>query len=247
LPSFLPTRATLTITVGEAGFIPPRFSPDPARLRVTAGSASFVLAASTSSGVTTPKLDRLQRQASYFPADGRPTAQMQVHWQRTMEAIETAFQALTGQVADLSGIVAQIQAANDLASAANATAVSTKATIDIANSFTNPTSVVSASNTGTITIAAHSRVYGDGTTVSVNAGSLSGFTSGQYVTVFYDDAARAGGAVTYEATTNAVAQSGNRHIVGQATIPAVGEAPVTGRSPSAPGYVVEKIGIGYEL
>lgn len=190
--------------------------------------------------MTTPKLDRLQRQASYFPADGRPTAQMQVHWQRTMEAIETAFQALTGQVTDLGSIVAQIQAANNLAAAANATAVAAKATIDIANSFTNPTSVLTAANDGTITIAAHSRVYGDGSTVSVNSGSLSGFTSGQYVTVFYDDAARAGGAVTYEATTSAVSQSGNRHIVGQATIPAAGEAATTGVSPSAPGYVAEK-------
>lgn len=198
------------------------------------------------STVTAPKLDRLQRQGTYFTPTGNPTAQMQVHWQRTMEAIEAAFASLTGQVTDLTAIVAQIQAANDLAAAANATAVSTKASIDIANSFTNPTSVVSGANDGSITISAHSRVYGDGSSVSVNSGSLSGFASGDYVTIYYDDAARAGGAVTYQGTTLAVAQVGNRHIVGQVTIPAAGDPPETGISPSAPGYVSEKIAIGYE-
>lgn len=166
-----------------------------------------------------------------------PTAQMQLHWQRTMESIEKAFQALSGQVTDLSGIVAQIQAANALAAAANANAVAAKASIDIANSFTNPTSVVSATNDGTVTIIAHARVYGDGTSVAVNSGSVTGFASGDYVTVFYDDAARVGGAVAYQGTRTAVAQVGNRHIVGQVTIPAAGEPAADGISPTAPGYV----------
>jgi hypothetical protein len=181
-------------------------------------------------------LDRLQRQGTYFMPNGNPTTQMQLHWQRTMEAIEAAFAGLTGQVTDLSAIVAQIQAANDLAAAANATATATKASIDIANSYTNPTGVVSAANDGTVTVEAHSRVYGDGSSVSVNSGSVSGFTSGAYVTVFYDDAARSGGAVTYQGTTAAVAQTSNRHIVGQVTVPAAGNPPATGTSPPAPGY-----------
>ncbi len=202
----------------------------------------------TPSSVTAPKLDRLQRQGVYFPESGNPTTQMQLHWQRTMEAIEAAFAGLTGQVTDLTGIVAQIQAANDLAAAANATAAATKANVDIANSFTDPTSVVSATNDGVVTINAHSRVYGDGVSVSVNAGSLSGFISGDYVTVFYDDAARAGGAVVYQGTTNAVAQVGSRHIVGQATIPEIGEPEASGTSPTAPAYrpSLNKPGIGYD-
>lgn len=166
---------------------------------------------------------------------------MQLHWQKTMEAIETAFAGLTGQVTDLTTIIAQIQAAQGLAQAANATAVAAKATIDIANSFTDPTGVMTAANDGTITIAAHSRVYGDGGTVSVNGGTVSGYVSGDYVTVFYDDAARAGGAVVYQGTKLAVAQSGNRHIVGQATIPAAGQSAVTAISPSAPGYKVDAL------
>lgn len=39
----------------------------------------------------TVKLDRLQRQKVYFETSGVPTTQMQIHWQRTMEAIEKAF------------------------------------------------------------------------------------------------------------------------------------------------------------
>lgn len=157
-----------------------------------------------------------------------------------MEAIEAAFASLSGQVTDLSSIVAQIQAANDLAAAANASAVSAKSTIDIANSYTDPTSVMTATNSGAITIAAHSRIYGDGTIATVNSGSLSGYISGDYVTVFYDDAARTGGAVVYQGTTSAVAQTGSRHIVGQVTIPATGEPPATGTSPTAPGFIAIK-------
>lgn len=177
---------------------------------------------------------------------GNPTAQMQVHWQRTMEAIEAAFAGLTGQITDLTSIVSQIQAVNDLASAASATAAAAKASIDIANSFTDPTSVVSGANSGLITIAAHSRVYGDGSSVAVNSGTLPGFTPGDYVTVYYDDAARVGGAVIYQGTTNAVAQAGSRHIVGQVTIPHVGNPPELGISPTAPGYVIDKIAVSYE-
>lgn len=186
--------------------------------------------------ITAPKLDRLQRQGVYFAQNGNPTAQMQLHWQRTMEATEAAFAGLTRQVADLGALIAQIQAANDLAAAASATAAATKASIDIANSYTNPTGVVSAANDGTVTIESHARVYGDGSSVSVNSGGLTGFASGAYVTVFYDDAAREGGAVVYQGTTGAVAQTGNRHIVGQVTIPDAGSPPTTGTSPPAPGY-----------
>lgn len=238
----------MRFTGGAGAFVPVRFSPDTARLRFTGGTAILGPAGMTPSDVTTPKLDRLQRQAVYFNQTGNPTTQMQIHWQRTMEAIEAAFTALTGQVTDLSTIVAQIQAANALATAANSTAVATQSAIDIANSYTDPTNVVSAANDGTIAIAAHERIYGTGGRVSVGSGSASGFAPGDYVTVFYDDAARAGGAVTYHATTLAVAQTGNRHIVGQVTIPELGDPPATGTSPAAPGYTPGRDeGVGYDI
>jgi hypothetical protein len=47
-------------------------------------------------------LARLQRQKAYFDREGYPTAQMQIHWQKTMEAIEAAFASLNATVIDLA-------------------------------------------------------------------------------------------------------------------------------------------------
>jgi chromosome segregation ATPase len=51
---------------------------------------------------TIVNLARLQRQKAYFEREGYPTAQMQIHWQKTMEAIETAFASLNEAVIDLA-------------------------------------------------------------------------------------------------------------------------------------------------
>lgn len=153
-----------------------------------------------------------------------------------MEAIEAAFSALTMQVASNTAILAQIQAAQRLAQAANDNAVSVKTQVDITQSYTDPTSVLTADSTGTITIAAHDRVYGDGTRVAVDAGSASGYVPGDYVSVYYDDAGRTGGAVAYQVTVNAVAQGGVRHVVGSISVPQAGEPPSEGGGVPAPGY-----------
>lgn len=165
--------------------------------------------------------------------------------QESVTKIEEAFAGLTTQVTDLETLLLQIQAAQALAQAANDNAVATRNAQDLANSYTNPTGVLSAANDGTITIAAHSRVYPtSGTSVSVDGGTVSGFTSGSYVTVYYVDAGREGGAVTYKGTASAISQEGDTHIVGQVTIPAAGEAPSEGTSPTAPGYTPPPSGGG---
>ena len=166
-------------------------------------------------------------------------------WQEAMEKIEDAFAGLTTQVTDLETLLLQVQAAQNLAQAANDNATATRNAQDLANSYTNPTGVLSATSDGTITVAAHSRVYPtSGTSVSVNSGSVSGFTSGFYVTVYYVDAGREGGTVTYKATTGAISQEGDTHIVGQVTIPEAGSAPSEGTSPTAPGYTPPPSGGG---
>jgi len=187
--------------------------------------------------VTAPKLDRLQRLIRYFNADGTPTEKMALDWQNTMEAIEAALAGLTNQVGNIEAILAQIQAANDLASAANQTANAASANISITNSYTDPVSVLTANSDGLITIAAHTRIYGDGTSVAVNGGTVGGFGQGQYVSVYYDDAARAGGAVVYQGSTSPIAQSGSTHSVGQISIPYAGQPPASGGGVSPPGYV----------
>ena len=68
----------------------------------------------------------------------------------------------------------------------------------------------------TITIAAHTRHYGDGTTVEVDGGTLTGASASKQYFIYYDDEFRAGGAVTYQKTFVAAdaVQDGNRHTVG---------------------------------
>lgn len=96
---------------------------------------------------------------------------------------------------------------------------------------------------GRITITAHTRTYAD-KDVSVNSGQLDGLTlstGGSTVLygVYYDDESRAGGAVTYAATTtlaNAVNTPTNpfRHFVSLVEMPLAGGG-ATGGTGSSPG------------
>lgn len=91
----------------------------------------------------------------------------------------------------------------------------------------------------TITISAHSRVYPD-KTEAVNSGSLTGKAFSTTYGIYYDDSGRAGGAVTYVATTT-LADSINsitnptRHHVGIITTPADGAAATGGGGPTPGG------------
>lgn len=247
MPSVTATRLQLTLAGGSTTFVPARISPAPLRL-VCSGSApgSGPGTGTTTLGPITLKLDRLQRQTGYFDAQGRPTPQMQTLWQRHCEALEQFAARISQQVTDNSNIIAQILAANALAAAANGTANAVLASTSLANSYTDPVSVLAADNTGAITIAAHTRRYTDGTSVAVDAGSLSGFASGNYVTVFYEDAGREGGAVAFQGTTSAVSQEGNVHIVGSVAIPNAGDPPANGTSPTAPGFTPPADGDGLD-
>lgn len=181
-------------------------------------------------------IGRLDRRMSFSTKEGNPTQEFQLRFQRTLEAIEAAVNSLNAavvsqgvQIAALQAISAQAQAANDRASQVNVRT-------SIEGSYTNPTSVLTASAGGTITIAAHQRTYTDGATVAVNAGSVSGLLNERFYTVFYTDAARGGGAVVYQTTEAAVAQGDSTHVVGRVTIPAAGQPPATGAGPTPPGY-----------
>lgn len=228
MPSFPYTPGALRLTGGTFNPEPIRFTYTAAALRLTGGSIAAGPTLATSDG---ERLARLQRQQAYFDRDGHPTAQMQLHWQRAMERIEQRFTSI-------EGVLAQIQAAQRDAAAAMQTALTVTAKVDLANSYTDPVSgVLTASSDGVITIAGHSRVYGDGTTKAVAGGTLSGYLPGQFIRVYYVDAARAGGSVSYQATTGEIVQSGDTHVVGGVTIPAVGAANATGAGTVPPGYV----------
>jgi hypothetical protein len=232
---------SLTIEPAQLEWMGQSIVIEPVRVNISPVSLSwdggFILVGpgtGTSLSVTTPTLDRLRR-VDRLTQGEFVDVRFQLIWQRTMEAIENAFEALTTQVNDMAILVAEIRAAQALATAANDTATTVNSRTSIESSYTDPTSVLTASADGTITIAAHTRRYTDGTSASVNAGSISGGTNGVRYTVYYADAAREGGAVSYQSSTDVVAQGGSIHVVGRVTVPALGEPPASGASPSAPG------------
>jgi len=106
----------------------------------------------------------------------------------------------------------------------------------IQSSSTSPTTGVltatAGSTTTSITVGSHTRNYSD-KAVSVSGSVITGLAYSTLYYVYYDDAPRAGGAVTMQATTDA-SLAGNsttypaRHTLGSITTPASGGAPATG-------------------
>lgn len=65
-----------------------------------------------------------------------------------------------------------------------------------------PVSAEADSLSAEITVAAHTVQHWDGVLVSYNAGTITGLSPNTDYFVYYDDPTRAGGAVSYSATTN---------------------------------------------
>lgn len=198
------------------------------------------------------RLPRLQSLAPIVDKDGKPTLTFTRYFQSFAEQIELVL----NKIVEILGITEQLDAAIALA---NAAAVEAKAAADIAKdaadgaqlstdaqkreaalqtSYIDPDTVLTASPT-TITIAAHTRRYSDGTSVSVSGGSVLATAEGDVDFVYYDDPSRAGGAVSYQVATTQPIQTGDRHVVEAVMIPASGTAG-GGGGPRPPGYVVNK-------
>lgn len=112
--------------------------------------------------------------------------------------------------------------------------------LSILGSFTIPTLVLTATDAGanaTIAIASHIRRYGDGSSLTVSAGSLTGKSYSTTYAVYYDDITHEDTTPTYVATTDLEEAQHNyidgRHYVGTVTTPAAAGAPTTGGSPPA--------------
>lgn len=220
MPSLAYTPGSMTLAGASYNPEPIRFGYSLGRLSLSGGSYAIGLSAAAGT-----KLPRLRRELSYFGDTGKPTAQMQTHWQTFAERIEARFDAIEAALE-----------AQALAATAVQSAQAVQTTLDLSQSYINPVGVLTAASSGTITVDTHSRVYSATSEVSVTGGTVTGFVPGDYVTVFYADAARAGGGVTFQGTTSAVAQTGNIHVVGQVVVPAVGQPDVPGAGPTAPGY-----------
>lgn len=191
---------------------------------------------------------------SIVDQSGRPSLAFQKWWQTLKTALETQ----EGAQDDLLAAVVAAQAAADdaqtaadtaqsAASSASTDAATAQTAADGANSVAsltnsgvtpNPLTATDAGADATITIAAHTRVYGDGTTLAI-AGptNLTGRAYSTFYYVYYDDATRADTTPTYQTTTSqaTAAQVGDRHLVGSITTPAAAAPPETGEYVAPPG------------
>lgn len=198
--------------------------------------------------VATPVLDRLTRHEQFPGVDQGTWTRFMSIWQKQADKIEEAFEAIDERDTQQDATLAAVAQSLALAQAAVDSILAANRREALKDSFTDPASVLTADNSGTITIAAHTRTYGDAdaTEVSVDGGTISGLTLGQTYQVYYQDAARTGGAVSYQYTTANVAQTGNTHVVGSVAVPNAGEASTSGSGPSAPGSSVDDSREPYE-
>lgn len=186
------------------------------------------------------KLPRFQRTVALVGKDGLPSLAFHRWFDQYGASIEAAVSSLSDQVAAIAAAQAAAAAAQVSATAAQAAADDAAMVARVTNSYTAPTAVLSATDAGssaTITVAAHTRFYGDGTSVAVGGAVLTGRPYATAMYVYYDDPALTGGAVSYQTTTSpaTAAQTGTRLTVGVITTPASGGGGTTGGGGNPPG------------
>jgi hypothetical protein len=194
--------------------------------------------------VTIPKitLTDLQQSMAVVDAQGRPTPVFLRFINDSIRSLKDTVNALADvqNATDAANAAAEAAAAaadtaNTAADAATSAATATARDQALVNSYISPASVLS-SDTTTITIAAHTRYYADGSSVSVGGGAIGAMAPTDVDYVSYSDPSRAGGAVTYAVSTTAPAQTGDTHVVGAVTVPAIGTQ-AGGDGPRYPGFV----------
>jgi hypothetical protein len=206
------------------------------------------------------RLDRLLKFERIANADGTVNGDFQAKWQKVMEEIENSVNAVidaqnaadaanaAAAAADAAAAAAQAAAdgaqtaadnAQNAADNAQTAAEEASAATAIANSYVTGVTITAtdAGASATINISAHTRYYADGTNVAVTGGSVTGLAYSTLYYIYYDQASRAGGAVTYQATTSeaTAAQVGDRHTVGSVTTPAAAAPDNTGDFVYPPG------------
>lgn len=204
--------------------------------------------------------DRLQRAVAIVDKNGWPSLAFQSRDQRILEKIEALFASQQEQIdaiAAAQAAAAAAQAAADSAQNAADTAATAAANADTAasnaqgaadtvanatalqGSYVGGVTMIGADvgASATVSISGHTRYYADGTSVSVTGGSVTGLAYSTDYFIYYDQPSRAGGSVTYQATTSetTAAQVGDRHLVGMVTTPAALAPDTDGRYVRPPG------------
>lgn len=190
--------------------------------------------------ISQPVVDSSQRMTRDFQRQLDEWRRQIMDAVNTLETTVTAVAAAqaAADAADAAADAAQTAANNANTAATNAQSAADAVTAEssLANSYVTGLTL-SADSAGSVTISGHTRVYGNGASVAVNGDTLAtGLTNPSVARIYYDQASRAGGAVTYAFTTDptVAAQTGDRHSVGAVTIPAAGTQNGNGVFP--PGY-----------
>lgn len=185
------------------------------------------------------RLPRLINSFAIAEKEGLPTLTFIQWWDAFAKQIEASVNSITAAL-EAAGI-AQTAATNAQAAAdaAQAAADSVENVAKLSNSGTSGLTITAtdAGSDVTINISSHTRLYGDGTSVSVDSGSLTTLAYSTKYYIYYDDSSFLGGAVTYQSTTDmaTAAQTGNRHLVGSVTTPAASDPDVDGGVLGPPG------------
>lgn len=160
---------------------------------------------------------------------GYPSLPFHIWWQRFVDSQDSVNTELQDQIDAITGLDSSV--VNTLAAAENASlAVSGTLSCTLKG-------VDAGGGKAKITVSAHTRHYGDGSTVPVNGGSVLNLAYSTEYYVYYDQPSREGGAVQYFATTTkaSAVQVNNRHLVGKVTTPAAAAADTTGVTTQPPG------------
>ena len=182
------------------------------------------------------QLPRLQQSAPLVDENGLPTEAFHIWWNTFAANLEKAFDDLANNVAAIAAAQSAANAAQSTANTANTTANTAKTNDKISASATVPSTLLTATDAGTsasITVAAHTRIYGDSTTVTIGSPvTLTGLSYSTEYAVYYDDPTTSTTSPTYHTTTvlnQAMANyASGRHFVGQVTTPAAGGGSTSG-------------------
>jgi len=173
-----------------------------------------------------------------LPPTQPPWPQFQVWWQQVVESLKGELGALETAEEALAAAVAA-QAAADTAQTAAATAQTSADTVKrddkITASSIIPADVLDATDAGSsasITVAAHTRLYGDGSTLNVSGHTFTGLAYSTDYGIYYDDTTTSDTTPTYQTTTNLTRALNNyvagRHLVGIISTPAAGGSDTSG-------------------
>lgn len=160
---------------------------------------------------------------------GLPTLPFHIWWQEFVKSQNSVNTELLAQLALLTGVDSSV---SSILAAAEEGIIVTSGTLACS---------ITATDLGAnarISVSAHTRVYGNGDSVVVSGGTISGLAYNTEYFIYYDQGSREGGEVPYLATTtkSVATQVNGRHLVGKVTTPTAAAPDTTGVAIEPPGF-----------